>query len=388
MNRAWWMVVVLPACSWAAAPSGVCEVVRNGAVERTSLDDVVARQVLRGCGEPVDLQFVPGSSERAVVIDQSGRVIWVDLAAGTSGVWLELPVKTGWEQGLLGAAFHPDFADNGRFFLHWTAKPDGQLTSTVGAFRAPPKNPFGTRPALEHLIYELDQPYGNHNGGGLAFGPDGMLYIGFGDGGKANDPHVHGQNPKTALGSMLRLDVNGPPPYRVPPDNPYVGTQAGLDEVWAIGLRNPWRYTFDDAGRMVVADVGQNLWEEVSLISRGDNAGWNTREGAHCFRPAEGCPTAGLVEPVWEYDHSQGQSITGGYIAGAPPVLDGKYIVGDFASGRVWALTLPATAGTPAQASELGRFSWKISSFGRDSAGRVYAVDWGGSVYRLDAAGG
>lgn len=343
-------------------------------------------QVAQGCGQVVDIQFPPGSSDRGVLIDQLGAARWIDFASGQAGTWLELDTAQGWERGLLGMAFHPKFAENGRVFFNWTDK-QGGLTSKVGAFKADPTDPWGSPPKLEYIVYEVGQPYSNHNAGGLAFGPDGMLYIGWGDGGKAGDPHKNGQNGKTALGAMLRIDVDGKRPFAVPPDNPWVGDPAYLPEVWAIGLRNPWRYTFDPKGRMVVADVGQNLWEEVTFLTKGSNAGWNQREAAHCYEPAENCVTEGMLEPMWEYSHSEGQSITGGYVAEQPAAVKGRYVVGDFGSGRLWALTLPDVVGEKAQVASIGRFSLQFSTFGIDAEGRVYAADWAkGTVYRLQDA--
>lgn len=387
------VLAVAPACSLAAPKP--CEVVRDAVPLRGKFDgadagrphlDVALVAVARGCGDVVDIQFPPGSGDRAVLIDQGGKARWVDFQAGTTGVWLETPdVSGGWEQGLLGLAFHPKFAENGQLFLHWTTEKDG-LTSQVVAFRADPKAPFATPPVKEHVVYEVKQPYGNHNGGGVAFGPDGLLYVGYGDGGAGGDPHGNGQNRATALGKMLRLDVDHEPPYRVPADNPFVGQPGTLPEIWALGLRNPWRYSWDDRGRLVVADVGQNRWEEVSIVTAGSNGGWNVREGNHCFSPETGCTTEGLLDPVWEYGREEGQSVTGGYVAHAPDVLKGRYVLGDFGSGRIWALTLPDAPDAGATAAAIGKFPMQLSTFGRDASGRVYVAAWkDGAVYRLDA---
>jgi glucose/arabinose dehydrogenase len=391
----WFAALLLSACGEAAPTTETCTVVRNGRVLAADYagavaePGLIAREVLRDCGEPVDIQFTPGSASQAVIVDQGGRALWVDLDAGTTGLWLKHEVATGWERGLLGVAFHPKFKQNGRVFFNWTDKSEGQLVSRVGAFKTDPTAPFRSAPVLEHVVYEVAQPFSNHNGGGLAFGPDGLLYIGFGDGGKAADPYLHGQNANTALGAMLRLDVDGGAPYAIPPDNPFVGA-PGLDEVWATGLRNPWRFTFDGSGRMVAADVGQDKWEEVTFVVGGANHGWNVREGRHCFSPKRGCKTEGFVEPLWEYDHSVGQSITGGYVAAEPAALAGHYVVGDFVSGRVWHFPLPDhISGQVADAKLMGRFNLKISSFGVDGRGRIYMADWaGGRIVRFEAAGG
>ncbi len=339
--------------------------------------------VAKGCGDVVDIQFVPGSSDKAVVLDQKGTAWWLDFKAGTSGKWLEIEPTEGWEQGLLGLAFHPKFAENGRVIFNWTATGANGLFSTVASHKVDPSKPFAAAPKQEHVIYTVSQPYSNHNAGGLAFGPDGMLYIGWGDGGKANDPHGNGQNRGTALGAMLRLNVDGAAPYTVPPDNPWVGVDGVLPEIWAIGLRNPWRYSFDPKGRMVVADVGQNKWEEVTFLTKGGNGGWNTLEGSHCFQPDTDCKTEGLIQPIWEYGHHEGQSITGGYVASEPASLAGRYVFGDFGSGRIWSLALPEV-GKTAAASAVGRFNVQLSTFGVDAKGRVYTAGWtNGTIYRL-----
>ena len=340
---------------------------------------VVLTPVLEGCGEVVDVEFVPGKAEQVVVVDQGGTLWRADLSApgSVASTWLDWDVATGWERGLLGLAFSPDFPTSGRLFLNWTAKPDGQLVSRVGAFRVKPNGTVD----LVHKVIEVPQPYGNHNGGHLAFGPDGHLYVGLGDGGKANDPHGHGQNGKTFLGAMLRLDVSKAP-YAVPEDNPFVGRSDVRPEIWAVGLRNPWRYTFLEDGRLLVADVGQNAWEEVGFVSAGGNAGWNHREGRHCFEPAKDCREAGLQEPLYEYPHADGQSVTGGEVAGSGPE-QGRYVFGDFVSGRIWSLDVDT-----GDVHALGRFPIKISTFGRDAAGRVYVAGWNdGRVYRIDPAG-
>lgn len=337
---------------------------------------VVLTPVLQGCGDIVDLEFVPGEDQTLIVVDQGGRLLRVDLAnsGSTADVWLQWEVATGWERGLLGLEFSPDFQTSGRLFLNWTAKPSGGLVSRVGAFKVSESG------AVErvHKVLEVSQPYGNHNGGHLEFGPDGYLYVGFGDGGKANDPHGHGQNGKTLLGSMVRLDVSKAP-YAVPKDNPFIGRDDVRPEIWALGLRNPWRYTFLGDGRLLVADVGQNAWEEVGVVSAGGNAGWNHREGGHCFEPSKNCREEGLQEPLYEYPHADGQSVTGGEVAGSGPEA-GRYVFGDFVSGRIWSLDVDS-----GQEHAMGRFPVKISTFGRDASGRVYVGGWDdGRVYRID----
>jgi glucose/arabinose dehydrogenase len=218
-----------------------------------------------------------------------------------------------------------------------------------------------------------------------------MLYIGWGDGGWRGDPHNNGQNPMTMLGSMLRIDVNGRSggrDYAIPQDNPFVRREDGLAEVWAYGLRNPWKYSFAPDGRLIVADVGQDEYEEIDIISRGGNYGWNIREGRHCYRPSSGCRTNELIDPVYEYSHEEGQSVTGGYVYTGERISDlkGRYIFGDFVQGRVWALDLAdKNSAMQAEVYTLGKWPLMISTFGRDHDGELYVADFaGGAIYRME----
>jgi glucose/arabinose dehydrogenase len=238
------------------------------------------------------------------------------------------------------------------------------------------------------LLLEIDQPYGNHNGGMIAFGPDGMLYIGMGDGGSANDPHGHGQNPMTVLGAMLRIDVDGGSPFTVPPDNPYAGGTDGRAEIWAVGLRNPWRFSFDRRGdRLVIGDVGQGAWEEINIVGvaeAGLNYGWNLMEGRHCFR-TDDCAQTGLTLPVVEYGHDHGCSIIGGYVyrGAALPALVGHYFYSDWCRGWLRSFRLDAagavTEHTEWPVGDLGN----VLSLGEDADGELYVASQNGSVYRV-----
>ena len=351
---------------------------------------VALKLVAEGLKEPTDIQFVPGSSTQMLVLEKAGSAVWIDLETQQRTQVIGLAVPTKSEQGLLGAAFHPDFADNGALFLNHSHAKDGQRSSRVLRVQVDPQTHLASAP---QVIMEVDQPYGNHNAGQLAFGPDGMLYIGWGDGGWRADPHGHGQNPRTLLGSMLRIDVDRQDPgqaYAVPLDNPWVDTSGVAPEAWAIGLRNPWRYSFGPQGQLIVADVGQDAWEEVSVVGKGDNMGWNTREGTHCFEPSQGCASQGLRSPVFEYDHESGESITGGYVytGSAVPELRGRYIFGDFVSGRIWAISLPATGqGMASDHTSLGRWTMLPSTFGQDASGELYVADYGrGRIFRFSAA--
>lgn len=352
--------------------------------------------VVSGLTEITDLQFPPGRTDPMLVLRKGGEVVRVDVASGQGQVVHTVQTPTRSEQGLLGLAFHPRWPEDPRVFLNYIVEGGEGGATRISAWTVDRDFDF----SAEQVLLEVAQPYANHNAGQLAFGPDGFLYIGLGDGGWRDDPHGHGQDAATLLGSMLRIDVDSTSPgrpYGIPADNPFLDGRAPTaatagpvpPETFAIGLRNPWRYSFDPAGRLVVADVGQNLWEEVDLVPAGANLGWNGREGRHCFPPAGSCPTEGFVEPVWEYGHDVGGSVTGGYVytGSAVPALAGRYVLGDFVSGRIWALELPAQPGQEARAFTLGKWPLTISTFGRDGAGEVYVADYPrGAVYRIVAA--
>jgi glucose/arabinose dehydrogenase len=345
--------------------------------------------VLRGLVRPVELVFVPGSDEALWVLEQPGRVVYADLRAGTFQKWLEIEVEDGTEEeGLLGMALHPKFSQNGRFFLNMTRSSKGERYSVVEEWRVPRADkPLESAPVRVREVLRVEQPFVNHNGGCLRFGPDGMLYIGFGDGGAAGDPHNNGQNPKTWLGAMLRIDVDSQEEgraYAIPEDNPFRGRDDAAPEVFAIGLRNPWRYTFAPDGRLVVADVGQGDWEEIGYALAGDNLGWNRMEGRVCYR-AEQCDKRGLRLPFHVYGHDVGQSITGGEVVLAEGSLKGKYVFGDYVSGRLWALSLPQDPHAVVEARLLGQWPVNPSTFGRDASGRVYLADHlRGILFRID----
>ncbi|GAB4469158.1 MAG: hypothetical protein Kow00124_04120 [Anaerolineae bacterium] len=293
-----------------------------------------------------------------------------------------------YEQGLLGIAFHPDYAANGRFFVHYT----GSRGEGVIARFSVTGDPDVADPSSEEIVLQVAQPAPNHNGGHIAFGPDGYLYIGLGDGGAAGDRFRNGQNLQTLLGSMLRIDVDELP-YTIPPDNPFLADTAALDEIWAYGLRNPWGFSFDRlTGDLYIGDVGQNVYEEINFqpasSAGGENYGWPITEGFHCYDAAS-CDTAGLVMPVAEYDHSQGCSVTGGvvYRGSQFPEMGGVYFFGDFCSGIIWGLARDASGAW--QVAELTRSGLQISAFGEDESGEVYVLDMqGGAVYRIISAAG
>jgi glucose/arabinose dehydrogenase len=293
--------------------------------------------------------------------------------------------RGGNEEGLLGLAFDPDYQQNGYFYVYYSA--DNPRRSVLSRFSLNQEDTDVADPESEVIIMEVAQPYSNHNGGQLAFGPDGYLYIGLGDGGSADDPQGHGQNPGTLLGSILRIDVSGlsaPGDYEIPADNPFVGTEGARAEIWAFGLRNPWRFSFDsETGLLWAGDVGQGSWEEIDIIAKGANYGWNIMEGSYCYSPSTGCDQSGLTLPIAEYNHSQGCSVTGGYVYRGDQLasLQGYYIYGDYCSGNIWALAYHDNVVT--ENVLLVESGVSITSFGEDLAGNLYILSREGGIYTL-----
>jgi glucose/arabinose dehydrogenase len=348
------------------------------------------RAVVDDLDRPVGLANAGDGSGRLFVVLKDGIINEVrgDGVAPTPFLDIRDRVNPGsFEQGLLGLAFHPKFASNGFFYVNYT---DDNGDTVVSRFSVSASDPSMADPDSEALILAQDQPAGNHNGGHLVFGPDGYLYIGLGDGGAANDQFRNGQNGQTFLGAMLRLDVDGGAPYAIPADNPFVGNADVRDEIWAIGLRNPWRYSFDRVtGDLYIADVGQGDYEEISVQPAaspgGENYGWPLTEGLHCFRN-DGCDSTGLTLPVAEYDHGRGCSVTGGHVYRGQsfPALSGVYLFGDFCSGRIWGLAPGEDGGW--QMAELVHTDIEISSFGEDERGEVFVLDISdGVLYQIAA---
>lgn len=345
--------------------------------------------VTRGLVQPLYVTHAGDGSGRLFIVEQAGRIRILARDQLEAVPFLDLSdrVWAGGERGLLGLAFHPDYARNGRLFVSYTRQPDG--ATVVAEYRRGSKADQADR--QERVVMLVPQPFANHNGGMIAFGPDGALYIGRGDGGGRGDPDSRGQNPNDLLGKILRLDVDRGEPYAIPADNPYV-SGGGRQEIFAIGLRNPWRFSFDrETGHLWVADVGQYDWEEVDLVVRGGNYGWRLMEGRHCFLPKTDCGKPGLQPPVLEYGHEAGRcSITGGYVyrGSSQPALTGLYVYGDYCSGDIFAARLeggahPRVIEGPAV---LIRSGLRISSFGEDEVGELYVVDHGGGVYRLESS--
>ena len=345
---------------------------------------------------PVDLQHAGDGTNRVFIVSQPGTIYVTPTTASVpSGkIFLDISgrVLDGGEQGLLGLAFHPQYSTNGYFFVNYTA--ESPRRTIVSRFRVSMTNPDSADASTELRIIEFDQPYANHNGGQVTFGPDGFLYIATGDGGSGGDPQNNAQNKRALLGKILRIDVNatsGGRNYAIPSTNPfYQNDSLYSEEIYAYGLRNPWRISFDSmTGRLWAADVGQDVWEEVDIIELGMNYGWRITEGMHCYSPSSNCSLSGLTLPVWEYRHSSsdGCSITGGYVyrGSGSPSLQAKYILGDYCSGRVWALSYDGI--NPASAEVLLDTRLAISSFGSDKNGELYIcshVD--GKIYSLTSS--
>lgn len=340
--------------------------------------------------QPLHYTIANDATNRIFVVERTGKikVFENDREATEAKIFVDLTTKidsSGQEKGLLGSAFHPRFAENGYFYVNYTTEEN----TVISRFTTDLATLSEVDLASEEILLEFPQPYPNHNGGHLAFGPDGYLYIATGDGGSSGDPQNNAQDLTKIYGKLLRIDVNtasGDENYSIPEDNPYSGNTNGYaEEVFAYGLRNPWKFSFDEKRDLLfAADVGQNAIEEINVIEKGSNYGWNIMEGTLEYKANDGVDAAALKEPIWEYDHSLGQSITGGYTyyGEENPSLNGVYIYGDFISGKIWGLWLDEDK--QVENVELQDTDLMISSFGVDEQGELVIVDFNGKLYKLN----
>lgn len=334
--------------------------------------------VVTGLNNPVYITHSRDESGRLFIVEQPGRIRILQNGKLLSPAFLDLSSKVlfGGERGLLGLAFHPKFATNRRFFVNYTRQPDG---ATIIAEYTVSSTNSNLADTSERVLLTIPQPFVNHNGGMIEFGPDGYLYIGMGDGGSAGDPQNNGQNLMVLLGKMLRIDVDGETPYAIPKDNPFFGALSIRNEIYAYGLRNPWRFSFDrETGELYAGDVGQNRIEEVDIIKKGGNYGWRLMEGSSCYNPATNCDRTGLILPITEYDHTIGCSITGGYVYRGKrfPDLQGVYFFGDYCQGTIFSYRNGTT--TKLLQSGLG-----ITSFGEDQDGELYVIGQKGTIAHI-----
>lgn len=346
--------------------------------------DVRLELVVAGLSSPLYLT-APEGDPRLFIVEQAGKIRIVKNGALLPQPFLDIHerVRSGGEQGLLSVAFHPQYKTNGYLYVNYTDKKGDTHVERYSVS----KNPDVALPNSAKLLLKIDQPFANHNGGHIQFGPDGMLYIGMGDGGAGGDPYGNGQNRDTLLGDLLRIDVDHGDPYAIPKDNPFVGQSGMRPEIWAWGLRNPWRFAFDPEEKLIyIADVGQDQWEEVDVApmnQAGLNYGWNIMEGNHCFlRPR--CRTMGFVIPALEYGHPDGCSITGGYVyrGHSIPSIAGHYFYGDYCLGWIRSFRYENGIVTQQRKWQLGVQS-NIMSFGQDASRELYVLYQDGKVYRF-----
>ena len=341
----------------------------------------------------VDIQSVKDGTNRLFVVSQPGYIYSFENNSSTSNfdTFLDISANTlsGGEKGLLGLAFHPNFSENGYFYVDYT-KSD-PLRTVISRFYTDPQSLDEVDVTTEKILLEVEQPRGNHNGGQISFGPDGYLYISFGDGGSAGDPDNHGQDRTTLLASIIRIDVDSTAenqPYKIPVDNPFVGNNEGYkEEIFAYGLRNVWRFSFDsETGELWAADVGQGKLEEIDIIKNGGNYGWRIMEGFDCYNPSSDCDQAGLELPIWDYGHSSdgGYSITGGFVyhGNNAGELQNKYIYGDFVTGNIWMLYKEERI---VENELIDNTNYQISTFGVDDENELYFADYSnGKIYTFE----
>ena len=377
MKHASTFILILAACDGNTLPPTVPQ----------PIDSVTLRvqTVATGLSSPVHLA-APANDSRLFIVEQPGRIriVQVGQLASTPFLDIRAKVNSGGEQGLLSVAFHPDYATNGYFFVNYT---DLNGDTRVERYRVS-GNANAADPASAKLIIAIAQPFSNHNGGQLAFGADGKLYIGMGDGGSGGDPHNHGQDRATLLGDLLRIDVDAGDPYAIPPDNPHAASTQLRPEIWASGLRNPWRFAFDFADNMLyIADVGQGSWEEINAVpvaQGGINYGWRIMEGAHCYNAAS-CDQSGLQLPVHEYaNDNETCAVTGGqvYRGSAIPSISGHYFYSDYCAGWLKSFRLVNGTATAHRTWDVGDLG-NVTSFGADAFGELYILSADGTVRKL-----
>ena len=351
--------------------------------------EIALEQLASGLALPVAVTHTGDS--RLFITQQRGTVVIWDGTRILPTPFLDITnlVLCCGERGLLSVAFHPDYAQNGFFYVNYTEF-SGPGTTVIARYSVSATDPNRANTGSAKILLKIAQPFSNHNGGQMQFGPDGYLYIGMGDGGSGGDPGNRAQNLGDPLGKMLRIDVDGGDPYAIPASNPFINRAGARPEIWSYGLRNPWRFSFDRAtGDLWIADVGQGLWEEIDFQPAtsigGENYGWRRMEGSHCFNPSSGCNDGTLVLPVIEYDHSGGAcSVTGGYVyrGSRYPRMKGTYIYGDYCNGMIWGATGPGAGGVSSRL--LLDTSITISTFGEDANGEIYVTDHsGGRLYHI-----
>ena len=374
------VVPAFPNLKWPAEATGVEE----------GLVKDVRPLIITGAGDGSNRLFVATQPGMIYVFENDPNVAsmktFIDLR---DRIHYRVPQEN--EEGFLGLAFHPNFKENGEFFVYYTNdyQNEGDRQSVISRFRVSKDDPNRADPDSEQIVMTIPQPYWNHDGGTIIFGPDGYLYVGLGDGGAGGDPHGHGQNLGTLLGSILRIDVDHRDEgrnYAIPKDNPFVGQEGARPEIWAYGIRNVWRIAFDRAtGVLWAGDVGQDIWEEIDIITKGGNYGWNLREGMHPFGPQGSGPRPDLIEPIWEYHHDVGKSITGGtvYRGQAVPQLEGAYLYADWVNGQVWALWYDADAKRVTANRRIVENGAPVMAFGEDDAGELYYATQEGGLWKF-----
>jgi glucose/arabinose dehydrogenase len=355
--------------------------------------------VANGFTTPLDIEQAGDGSGRLFVVEQEGRIKIIQNGnlLGTPYLDISSSVASGGEEGLLGLAFHPSFSSNGCFYVNYTSTRNGKLQTFISEFRAATASANAVNTTSEQNLFTVDQPEANHNGGGLAFGNDGLLYIGLGDGGGGGDQHGtigNAQDLTTRLGKILRIKVDCNGTFSVPTDNPFVAQVTAAKEIWLYGLRNPFRFSFDHStGNLWIGDVGQDSFEEVDMVTptqKGSNMGWRCKEGTHPFNMTANCQTQTFLDPIFDYDHSQGDdTVIGGFVYHGANItaLSGNYVFGDFISGRIWSLA-QNSQGQWVRTFLVNSGANNLAGFGQDASGELYVAQYAsGAVVRLHQAG-